>query len=180
MMRSKHLFYFCLKIKSVSFYMAYFLPVTSAIVTDISLIIAWQPRLNLILCCISLIFVHNYVDISFSLSSNTIDSKFELGIFQCKLIFLQVTNGPQWQLREHGCESVDAVDGSQAMLDQAREKGLYIHYYCAWVDQPKSIPVDESVLCFCQMILMAAELYIKISKTDQNSCWIENLHNALK
>ena len=32
------------------------------------------------------------------------------------------------QLVSHGFSNIDALDGSQAMLDKAREKNIYQHY----------------------------------------------------
>ena len=53
----------------------------------------------------------------------------------------------KFQLKERGYSCVDALDGSEGMLNQAKAKGIYKNYIHAFVG-PHTIAGIEKSMCF--------------------------------
>ena len=47
-------------------------------------------------------------------------------------------------VEKEGFTNVDALDVSQEMLNVARRKGIYKDLLCAYVEQGRSLPIEDS------------------------------------
>ena len=47
------------------------------------------------------------------------------------------------QLRKEGYTNIDAMDGSESMLELAKKKELYTNIYCCMVDTSKVDVIDD-------------------------------------
>lgn len=68
----------------------------------------------------------------------------------------------EFQLLNKGFKLIDALDGSQGMLDLAKPKGFYQNYFCSFMEETQGLIEDGTSKCKLMAVVRQRFYHISV------------------